>query len=94
MPPGAVYVGRGSRWGNPWPLSVYLREYPELDDHERRRMAVSDYRNLVSGRFDKLDVPLHPTAAEIREALHGKDLVCWCPLDQPCHADVLLELAA
>ena len=26
-------------------------------------------------------------------ALRGKDLVCWCPLDQPCHADVLLELA-
>jgi hypothetical protein len=27
-------------------------------------------------------------------ALRGKTLVCWCPLDQPCHADVLLELAA
>lgn len=25
--------------------------------------------------------------------LTGKDLVCWCPLDQPCHADVLLQLA-
>ena len=28
------------------------------------------------------------------EVLRGKDLVCWCPLDQPCHADVLLELLA
>jgi len=25
--------------------------------------------------------------------LRGKDLACWCALDQPCHADVLLELA-
>ena len=25
--------------------------------------------------------------------LGGSDLACWCPLDQPCHADVLLELA-
>jgi hypothetical protein len=25
--------------------------------------------------------------------LRGHDLACWCPLDQPCHADVLLELA-
>ncbi|MFD6517632.1 DUF4326 domain-containing protein [Rhodococcus sp. NPDC060176] len=25
--------------------------------------------------------------------LAGKDLACWCPLDQPCHADVLLEIA-
>lgn len=27
------------------------------------------------------------------EPLRGKNLACWCPLDQPCHADVLLELA-
>ena len=26
--------------------------------------------------------------------LRGHDLACWCPLDVPCHADVLLELAA
>ena len=32
------------------------------------------------------------TQADIEE-LRGKDLACWCPLDQPCHADVLLELA-
>jgi len=25
--------------------------------------------------------------------LVGKDLVCFCSLDQPCHADILLELA-
>lgn len=25
--------------------------------------------------------------------LRGKDLACWCPVDQPCHADVLIELA-
>ncbi|MEK9211512.1 DUF4326 domain-containing protein [Sphingomonas sp. 2378] len=27
------------------------------------------------------------------EALRGKNLACWCPLDKPCHADVLLEIA-
>lgn len=27
------------------------------------------------------------------EELRGKNLACWCALDQPCHADVLLELA-
>lgn len=25
--------------------------------------------------------------------LRGRDLACWCPPDQPCHADVLLEVA-
>jgi hypothetical protein len=30
----------------------------------------------------------------VRMELAGKNLACWCPPDgQPCHADVLLELA-
>ncbi len=33
--------------------------------------------------------PSRPPCAELR----GKDLACWCALDQPCHADVLLEWA-
>ena len=32
-------------------------------------------------------------SAEMRRRGAGKDLACWCPLDAPCHADVLLELA-
>ena len=34
----------------------------------------------------------HPTEAA-RTALRGKNLACWCALDKPCHADVLLEIA-
>ena len=34
-----------------------------------------------------------PLILKAIEALKGKDLACWCPLDQPCHADILLELA-
>ena len=39
------------------------------------------------GRFLKVDVEY------IRADLAGRDLACWCPLNQPCHADVLLEIA-
>ncbi len=28
-----------------------------------------------------------------RRVLGGKNLGCWCALDAPCHADVLLEFA-
>ena len=31
-------------------------------------------------------------AARAKLALRHKNLACWCPLDKPCHADVLLEL--
>lgn len=37
--------------------------------------------------------PRVPDLDDIRRDLAGRDLACWCPLDQPCHADVLLELA-
>jgi len=31
--------------------------------------------------------------AYVREVLAGKNLACWCHPGDPCHADVLLELA-
>jgi len=44
--------------------------------------------------FDEVEVGYGllniPTMQEI---LRGHDLACWCPLDQPCHADRLLEVA-
>lgn len=38
---------------------------------------------------DRISVQTPPDPKELR----GCDLACWCRLDQPCHADVLLELA-
>lgn len=37
--------------------------------------------------------PEVPDIDDIRRELAGRDLACWCPLDQACHADVLLEPA-
>lgn len=34
-----------------------------------------------------------PSVDMIRKELRGKNLACFCALDQPCHADVLLEIA-
>lgn len=78
MPDGAVYVGRPSAWGNP--VAV---------DERGAAYAVDQFRRYV-GRSAAI-TPTHP--GNIRKALRGKSLVCWCRLDQPCHADVLLEIA-
>ena len=32
-------------------------------------------------------------AVALHRDMAGRDLACWCPLDQPCHADMLLEVA-
>lgn len=42
-------------------------------------------------RCDLVSNPL--AVAEVRAGLRGKSLACFCPLDQPCHADVLLAVA-
>lgn len=34
-----------------------------------------------------------PAIETIQAELRGKDLACWCRPGEPCHADVLLELA-
>lgn len=42
--------------------------------------AVACYRDEIAS-----SLPFHE--------LRGKDLTCWCSFDQPCHADVLLDMA-
>jgi hypothetical protein len=71
-----------------------------------RQQAIDLFRDMVSGwlspemhphghrwmsRFKKATGNAHP--AEYVSILRGKNLACWCKPGEPCHADVLLELA-
>ena len=79
-PPGAVVVARPSKWGNPF----------LIDDDRSRAEAVELFaRALTQGDTTALRF----NVADIRRELAGRDLACWCPLEEPCHADVLLRLA-
>jgi hypothetical protein len=52
-----------------------------------RPEAVRRYReDLLAGR-------LEVTVDDVKRELRGRDLACYCPLDEPCHADVLLAVA-
>jgi hypothetical protein len=44
-------------------------------------------------RRDFLAGKLKVTPAAARRELRGHDLACWCSLDGPCHAEVLLQVA-
>jgi hypothetical protein len=76
-PEGTVVVARPTRWGNPFRLGI---------DGDRARCA-----DLYRQALDTGELPF--SAADVRRQLAGVDLACWCPLDEPCHADVLLEVA-
>lgn len=94
-PPGAVVVARPTKWGNPFSLTTYRTQHPELSDEQLRGLIVADFRKMLEDRRTGTAMPpsRYPTDDEIRTALAGRDLACWCPLTQPCHADVLLDLA-
>lgn len=87
-PDGAVVVSRPSKWGNPFKVG---ESYPRGPLHLGGAVTVRDRQHAVTlyrawlfhqGRSEGLVVDLR-----------GKDLACWCRLDQACHADVLLALA-
>lgn len=91
MPEGAVYVGRPTKWGNPYRPEDYKFENADgspapWNKSAAIEMAIRDYSMAL--QLGRLGADL----ADI-EQLRGKDLACFCRLDQPCHADVLLELA-
>lgn len=105
MPAGAVYVGRPTKWGNPFTEAnareagyLSVRDTPELT-REFLTQCFRDwlaYAGTRGGRdwwqgpeSDRRKAAIKGAITELR----GHDLVCWCRLDQPCHADVLLEIA-
>lgn len=78
-PAGAVYIGRGSPWGNPYTHREGTRAKFVVASREE---AVSAYeRSLTDGQKD-----------QIRKELAGKHLVCFCA-PNACHGDVLLRIA-
>jgi Domain of unknown function (DUF4326) len=52
--------------------------------YQTREACIDAYRRLVTS---------YPKYRMWMSELRGKNLACWCRLDQPCHADVLLEIA-
>lgn len=89
MPEGAKYVGRPGKWGNP-----YTAGTPEQNVSMYRDLIERTSRSIVEPKLlhDGYGVWDRDIRDNIRRELAGHDLACWCPLDQPCHADVLLEI--
>lgn len=91
MPAGAIYVGRGSIWGNP---------FKGKDAFEKYQWALSEFPSVEkcnawtdAGGIGIMYVALAGRIGGILDMLRGHNLACWCALDKPCHADILLKIA-
>ena len=71
MPPNALFVGRPSRWGNPYRVEEYGREGAV------ERFRIDFWLGNLPGN----------APADAREAMAGyRRLACWCALGDQCHA--------
>lgn len=106
MPDNTVKVDRTTRFGNPWkagdPGRVIIVPGCEISLPMAVTTAgtVDRFRRWMLGEFaDSHGHPIYEAVIPPQvprpslTPLRGKNLACWCRLDQPCHADVLLELA-
>ncbi|WP_428143620.1 DUF4326 domain-containing protein [Bradyrhizobium sp.] len=83
-----MYVGRGTKWANPYlpGISVQTRKdgtYRRMTAEEALLRYCQDLPFFLDSTTGHLDL------AELR----GKNLMCWCKIGTPCHADILLALA-
>lgn len=91
----AVKCARPSRWGNPIKAGMTKSEAGEaiaakwsicvdVQDSPHHAADVVELYRWCMDTFLGLDFGI--------EALRGKNLACFCPLDRACHCDVLLDL--
>lgn len=95
MPPNTVYVGRGSKYGNPITIESagsaeeavrLFKLFLQMPASRLAGWAKDPLRGLHLCAFRN---KLKKSIADLR----GKNLACWCATDRPCHADVLLKEA-
>jgi len=109
MPPNTIYVGRPTKWGNPFAAPILGRK------PEDRHAAVDAFRRWwegrgwINGRLLYPDDMSRLVRSIAADELRGKNLACWCSLCDrhrdgkpmgvkcsdcaPCHADILIERA-
>lgn len=87
MPENTVYVGRPGKWGNPFTVGCNASQFSIVLPSvvETVEQAIECYRYWLD-----LQIMLNK---DFVKPLKGKNLACFCSLDKPCHADVLLEIA-
>lgn len=81
--PFDTYIGRGSKWGNPFTHKQGTKAKWVVGSVDE---AIQKYVEWL-GEQEELLKDIHE--------LRGKVLGCWCKIngDEPCHGDVLAELA-
>lgn len=80
-PSDAIYVGRGSDFGNEWSHMKGTRAMYSTSTREEAILSFDLWLNSEPNMVEK-----------VKTELKGKSLVCYCS-PEPCHAEVLMRVA-
>ncbi len=83
MPANTLKVDRTTRWGNPFTIV----------ECGSAAIAVAQHGRWMRGEIAAPGGVEPPSRDVLRTALGGRNLACWCALNGPCHADLLITLA-
>lgn len=99
MPANTVNVARPGRFGNPFTIEKAI-DSGYATAATAQAFVVECFGDWIGPSQRGQDQWQGPESDKAKRAiidglptLRGKNLACWCALDQPCHADVLLEMA-
>lgn len=93
LPPNTVLVARPTKYGNPFVVGKGFQLHPI--EHAAANLVRGTVHTQQQACWLYLTwLAVQPDRMrEFREELKGKNLACYCELDEPCHADILLQLA-
>jgi len=81
--PYDVYIGRGSKWGNPF----------KIPEDGTREEVIEKYRQyLLYNKKHGKDLPDNEQLLKALPELKGRVLGCYCK-PKACHGDILASLA-
>lgn len=96
-PPDTVSVARPGPYGNPYTVKGAREMGYKGTDRELAQFCVDsferDWRDAIKSANTPPRSPYMPFGKPVYLGpLLGKNLMCWCGLDQPCHRNVLLKI--
>lgn len=108
MPPNTIYVGRTSGelgsmrpFANPFRVGgyfkigdgrngyIWLEAHPDYADPSFTKIETAEQAVQMFREYRRR----YPIKDDELAKIKGVNLACWCKIGDPCHADVLLELA-
>jgi hypothetical protein len=96
MPPNTVKVDRTTKWGNPFVVGPHGKA-KDCVKYFALGLCGYDVLGLKTGDGKWTIDVMHDYRKTVKRdiyRLRDKNLACWCRPGAPCHADILLQIAA